>query len=152
MRLLTATGQPNAALRQFKEMERLLEEELGAETSASLRALYRQIEKQTGLNVPPLFALPAVTVRPLGNEAVGLPSGVPTTVNLLVTEIEASTRLQERAGDAFSTVLELHHRLLRQEFARHGGQEIKETGDGFVTLFPSAHSALACAIAIQQAL
>jgi class 3 adenylate cyclase len=41
---------------------------------------------------------------------------------------------------------------LREAFARHGGQEIKEAGDSFLVAFPGARQALACAVAGQQAL
>jgi predicted ATPase/DNA-binding SARP family transcriptional activator len=44
MRLLAGTGQPEAALRQYREVERLLREELRAAPEAALRALAREIE------------------------------------------------------------------------------------------------------------
>ena len=52
IRLLAADGQPGAALRQYKEYERLLDEEIGEEPPAALRALFRQIEKASGLSAP----------------------------------------------------------------------------------------------------
>jgi predicted ATPase len=42
--------------------------------------------------------------------------------------------------------------VLRAEFARHGGLEVKEAGDAFLVAFSSVQSALACAVASQQAL
>ena len=151
IRLLAATGQPGAALRQYRELERLLDEELGEEPSAPLRALARQIEKQSGL-----AASPAVTVRtPVARQAPaasGGSPGQPATVNFLLTDIAESTRLWERTGDAFRQALDSHHRLLRETFARHGGQEIKEAGDSFLVAFAGAKQALACAVAGQQAL
>ena len=36
--------------------------------------------------------------------------------------------LWEKAGDAFRSALSSHHALLRREFRRHGGQEVKEAG------------------------
>src|SRR5262249_30573939 len=62
IRLLAATGQPGAALRHYKELERLLEEEMGEEPSAPLRALARQIEKQSGFTAP--LILPTVSMVP----------------------------------------------------------------------------------------
>ena len=50
MRLLVAAGQPGAALRQYKELQRRLDEEMSDEPSAPLRALARQIEKELGLS------------------------------------------------------------------------------------------------------
>lgn len=152
MHLLVAAGQPGAALRQYRELERMLEEELGAEPSAPMRALVRQIEKQSGLSAPPLPSPSVVPTRPMGNAPPGVLSGVPTTVNLLLTDMEASAQGGERTGEAFQTALNTHHHLLRQAVAHHSGQEIQETGGSFVILFPSPFSALACAIAFQKAL
>jgi predicted ATPase/DNA-binding SARP family transcriptional activator len=160
MRLLAAADQPGAALRQYREMERLLEEELGVEPSASLRALARRIEKESGLTAPPVLPPAAVIPAKAGTRrapvaapaAVTPQPGVMATVNFLMTDIEGSTRLWEQAGDAFRDALATHHSLLRAEFARHGGQEIKEAGDSFLVAFPSARSALACAVACQKAL
>lgn len=45
MRLLAASGQPAAALRQFKEMERLLAKELGDEPSAASRQLIADLRR-----------------------------------------------------------------------------------------------------------
>jgi len=152
MRLLSASGQPGAALRQYKELERLLEEELGVEPSASLRALARQIEEESGLSALALRP-PAVRPRQIAVPTpVAVPSGMPVTVNFLLTDIEGSTRLWEQAGDAFQEALARHHQLMREAFSRHGGQELKEAGDSFLVAFASAKGALACAIACQEAL
>ena len=43
IRLLAATGQRSAALRQYRACVRALEEELGAEPSAETGALYEEI-------------------------------------------------------------------------------------------------------------
>jgi DNA-binding SARP family transcriptional activator len=43
MRLYAAVGQPEAALRQYRQLQRLLQEELDAEPSATTRALARQL-------------------------------------------------------------------------------------------------------------
>jgi len=150
IRLLAASGQPGAALRQFKEWERRLDEELADEPSAPLRALARQIEKQSGMNAP------AVTIRvtrpPTPALTQAATAGMPATLTFLMSDIEGSTRQWERAGDAFRQALETHHALLRGEFARHGGRETKEAGDSFLVAFGSARKALDCAVAGQQAL
>ena len=53
MRLLLAAGQPEAALRQYRELERLLKEELAATPSAATRQVLRQVEGQwLGLSGP----------------------------------------------------------------------------------------------------
>jgi len=46
IRLLVAAGQPEAALRQYRELERLLQEHLGDEPAAETRALLRAIERR----------------------------------------------------------------------------------------------------------
>jgi DNA-binding SARP family transcriptional activator len=46
IRLLSATGLPEAALCQYRALERLLREELGAAPEAALRALARELEAQ----------------------------------------------------------------------------------------------------------
>ena len=150
IRLLAASGQPGAALRQFKEWERLLDEEMGDEPSAPLRALARQVEKQSGLSAPPLAAPVSRPPKPV--PAPTAVAGMPATLTFLMTDIEGSTRQWERAGEAFRQALGTHHSLLRTAFARHGGQEIKEAGDSFLVAFPGARQALACAVAGQQAL
>ncbi len=74
------------------------------------------------------------------------------TVTLLFTDIERSTELLERLGDNRARVLWLTHlQLLRNAIAVRGGQEVKKLGDGLMVVFASALDALACAIAMLQA-
>ncbi|HLK55433.1 MAG TPA: BTAD domain-containing putative transcriptional regulator, partial [Chthonomonadaceae bacterium] len=153
MRLLSATGQPDAALRQYREMERLLETEIGAEPSPALRALSRRIEQESGLSsptAPPVRSGSAMAAERLPG-IVPVP-GRPATLTFLFTDIESSTRLWEQQGEAFREALQTHHAALRAVFAQHDGQELRETGDSFLVAFQSARQALTCAIAAQQAL
>jgi len=77
------------------------------------------------------------------------PSGL---VTILFTDIEASTSLTQRLGDARAQeVLRGHNTIVREALKAHGGFEIKHTGDGVMASFASASQALQCAIAIQQA-
>ena len=71
-----------------------------------------------------------------------LPTG---TVTLLFTDIEGSTRLLERLGEAYAETLAEHRRVLRAAFERHGGVEVGTEGDAFFVAFPSASEALAAA-------
>jgi class 3 adenylate cyclase len=109
-----------------------------------------QIEAQLAQSRPPLDlraleAIPAVA-SPLP-PAPALPSALPAgTVTFLLTDIEGSTILWEKAGDAFRSALSSHHALLRREFRRQGGHEVKEAGDSFLVVFASVADALACAI------
>ena len=78
----------------------------------------------------------------------GRPEG---TVTILFTDIEGSTELIERLGDAEAMVLvKEHNALVRQHVAACGGYEVKFRGDGFMLAFTSAASGLRCAIAIQH--
>ena len=78
-----------------------------------------------------------------------LPTG---TVTLLFTDIEGSTRLLERLGDAYADTLAEHRRMLREAFERRGGVEVGTEGDSFFVAFPSATDALAAAREGQAAL
>ena len=49
---------------------------------------------------------------------------------MLFTDIEGSTRLLQRLGrDRYAEALDLHRRLLRDAFERHGGYEVDNEGD-----------------------
>jgi class 3 adenylate cyclase/DNA-binding SARP family transcriptional activator len=63
IRLYATAGQPEAALRQYRELERLLQEQLGAVPSPSTQTLAREIERQTLLH-PPFSPIPPLVGRP----------------------------------------------------------------------------------------
>jgi class 3 adenylate cyclase len=70
---------------------------------------------------------------------------------ILFTDVEGSTALTQRLGDAAAReVLREHERITREAIRDHHGSEIKATGDGFMASFSSATRALECAIAIQN--
>ncbi|MDQ2910267.1 MAG: adenylate/guanylate cyclase domain-containing protein [Actinomycetota bacterium] len=77
------------------------------------------------------------------------PSG---TVTLLFSDIEGSTRLLQRTGDAYADLVAEHRRLLREAFERHRGFEVDSEGDAFFVTFASANDAAAAAAEAQQAL
>ena len=71
---------------------------------------------------------------------------------ILFTDIEGSTALTQRLGDAKARdLLREHERMVREALKDHGGSEVKTMGDGFMASFSSATKALECAIAIQRA-
>jgi len=73
-------------------------------------------------------------------------------VTILFTDVEGSTALTQRLGDAKAQeVLRTHNRIVRDALEAHTGSEIKHTGDGIMASFSSATRALECAIAIQRA-
>lgn len=69
------------------------------------------------------------------------------------TDIVGSTALLEAIGDdAWNDLRRWHDETLRACAARHDGEEVDHTGDGFFLAFPEAASAVACAREIQQRL
>jgi class 3 adenylate cyclase/pimeloyl-ACP methyl ester carboxylesterase len=71
---------------------------------------------------------------------------------VLFTDVEGSTALTDRLGDARAReLLREHERMVREALESHGGSEVKALGDGFMTSFSSAVRALECAIAMQRA-
>jgi len=71
---------------------------------------------------------------------------------VLFSDVEGSTALTERVGDAKAReVLRRHEGIVREALRAHGGSEVKTMGDGFMASFPSATRALECAIAMQRA-
>lgn len=84
----------------------------------------------------------AVAVRELG-----------TFRTVMFTDVEASTELVDRLGDAAARdLLRRHEATLRKSVASHGGTEIKAIGDGLMVSFGSASAALDAAIDIQRSL
>ncbi len=71
---------------------------------------------------------------------------------VLFTDVEGSTALTQRLGDARAReLLREHERMVREALKAHGGAEVKTMGDGFMASFSSATKALECAIAMQRA-
>jgi class 3 adenylate cyclase len=85
-----------------------------------------------------------------GTGAEGLSTDIVNTI--LFTDVEGSTALTQRLGDAKARdVLREHERMVRDALKTHGGSEVKTMGDGFMTSFSSATKALECAVAMQRA-
>jgi predicted ATPase/DNA-binding SARP family transcriptional activator len=160
IRLLAAAGEPRAALGEYQALVQRLEQELGAEPPEDLRLLVERIQADASAfpaeDREPVAVAAAPLVAPreeMPPAAVPIPTPAPTgTVTFLLTDIEGSTALWERVGDAFPAALATHHALLREQFARYGGWEARESGDGFLVAFAGARDALCCAVAAQQAL
>jgi len=76
----------------------------------------------------------------------------PGLQTILFTDMEGSTSLTQRLGDAAAQELvRTHNSIVREALRAHDGSEIKHTGDGIMATFPSAARALACAVAVQRA-
>ena len=80
------------------------------------------------------------------------PPEAATVHTILFTDVEGSTALTQRLGDARAReLLREHERMVRDALKAHGGSEVKTMGDGFMAPFSSATKALECAIAMQRA-
>jgi class 3 adenylate cyclase len=71
---------------------------------------------------------------------------------IMFTDMVGFSALAQRNEARAIELLEEHRRLVRTVLPKHGGREVKTTGDGFLLEFPSALAAIQCAVAIQQAL
>lgn len=80
-------------------------------------------------------------------------SAVRDTVFLL-TDVEGSTRLWDQAPEAMATALARHDRLIAGIVASHGGELVKQRGEGDSTfsVFADPVDALAASLGIQRAL
>ncbi|MEX0785670.1 MAG: adenylate/guanylate cyclase domain-containing protein [Dehalococcoidia bacterium] len=71
---------------------------------------------------------------------------------ILFTDMESSTALTQRLGDAKAQELvREHNEIVRDALREHDGKEVKHTGDGIMASFHSASRALDCAVTIQRA-
>ena len=74
------------------------------------------------------------------------------TLTVVFTDAVASTEALARLGDErFGRVQQRHLGLLRSAMGRYQGREVKSLGDGLMVAFTGAADALACAVAMQQA-
>jgi predicted ATPase/class 3 adenylate cyclase len=74
------------------------------------------------------------------------------TVTLVFTDIEGSTQLLERLGDAYATLIADHHRIVDGAATRHAGTRVDAAGDGLFISFPTARGALSAAVDAQREL
>jgi DNA-binding NarL/FixJ family response regulator len=85
-----------------------------------------------------------------------LPPGSETgrvLATVMFSDIVSSTERAVEIGDRrWRDLLDRHDALIRRELARHGGREVKMTGDGFLALFDGPARAIRCAVAIRDEL
>ena len=91
--------------------------------------------------------MPVVALQKPASDA--LPSGV---VTFLFTDIEGSTRLIQRHGEAMQAALARHHAILRDAIRAHAGQVFNVVGDAFCSSFANPGDAVAAAIDVQRTL
>lgn len=80
---------------------------------------------------------------------MGAPTG---NVTLVFTDIEGSTRLWERYGDAFKASLDAHNQIIRKALAAHSGYEVKTEGDAFFAVFARPIDAALFSLDVQREL
>ena len=92
--------------------------------------------------------------RPEGTQVAAGDRRIPLTQNLsfLFTDIQGSTAMLRRLGDAYAAALAEHHRLIRAALAAHGGREVDTQGDGFFAVFTSPTACVASAADMQRAI
>jgi class 3 adenylate cyclase len=67
---------------------------------------------------------------------------------VMFTDIVGSTARAAEMGDRrWAELLEAHHQLMRGQFPRFGGQEVKTIGDGFLVTFDGPARGVRCALA-----
>jgi DNA-binding NarL/FixJ family response regulator len=72
---------------------------------------------------------------------------------VMFSDIVSSTERAAEIGDRrWRDLLDRHDAAIRQQLSRHGGREVKTTGDGFLALFDGPARAIRCAVAIRQGL
>jgi class 3 adenylate cyclase len=87
--------------------------------------------------------------RAAANRAT-LPSGF---VTMLMTDVEASTRLvQDLGGDGFGTLIDELWAVLRDSVTRASGTEVEARADEFFAVFESPRCAVDAAVAVQHTL
>ena len=162
IRRLAASGDRSGALTTYRRLTDRFAAELRIVPSPATRELVERIRADETMPqpVPPL---PSGTPSPVASPPSDTsPSGPPIpapaaertkgTVTLLFTDQVGSTETLQRLGDEEGERLRrAHFGLLREAAGMHGGEEVKNLGDGLMVAFVSAIDALACAITIQQA-
>jgi class 3 adenylate cyclase/tetratricopeptide (TPR) repeat protein len=78
--------------------------------------------------------------------------GAPSLHIILITDMQASSALIDRWGDAQAhDLILLYNAIIRDCLHAYHGTEVTHTGDGIEASFSSASSAVECAVAIQKA-
>jgi class 3 adenylate cyclase len=145
------------ALVMHARKDPLIPFELGREVAAGLPRATFVPYQATGAGVwrhadaiiPEIRRFLGVKTVEVVREQASRVSGVHT---ILFTDVEGSTTLTHRLGDARAReVLRAHEGIVRTALEAYGGSEVKSMGDGFMASFTSASDALKCAIAMQRA-
>jgi predicted ATPase len=152
IRLLAASGQPAAALKQFRELERLLEAELGEAPARSTWQLARTIEQQkVAAPVAPVHTRDTAAAPRVSPSA--LPTGTVTFLALTCEQVSDSPRPpDEEQDEIFLAARQSRDVSLRRVLHQHGGHIVSDTEHGFLAAFAAASDALACGLVCRYVL
>jgi adenylate cyclase len=84
--------------------------------------------------------------------ALALPQADRRLSSIMFTDMVGYTSLSERDEALALVLLEEQRQIVRPIFAKHGGEEVKTLGDGFLLEFPSVLEAVRSAIEVQEVL
>ncbi len=154
-RMLLARGGPGDKERAIRLLSEALDifQEIGMKWDVE-QALKLKVKAQ-GIDLSDIgTSIDTVAREALAEQPDLKPHAAPDgTVTIMFSDIEGSTAMADRLGDAkFMEVLREHNAIVREQIKANAGFEVKSEGDGFMVAFQSAAKALACASAIQNSL
>ena len=128
----------NAAVAVHREASGLIADEIIEVDQGGVEGFLGKVQDGVATTEPP--------------ESGGQPSIDTAFRAILFTDMEGSTALTQRLGDAKAMeLLRAHDTLIRDALRAHNGSEVKHTGDGIMASFVIVSGAVQCAIAIQTA-
>jgi class 3 adenylate cyclase len=167
-RVLLAEGDAAGAAREVRVAIRLWREVAAPYEVARARAFLGKAHRATGDDESADFELraardeftrlgakpdEAAAERELHAAVERRTAPVQTRKTFMFTDIVDSTRYAELLGnDQWERLLRWHDDKLRELVAKHGGEIVNSTGDGFFVAFDSARQGIECARSIQRAL
>jgi class 3 adenylate cyclase len=167
-RVLVAEGDAAGAAREARQAIRLWREVAAPYEVARARAFLGKALRATGDDESADFELrsardefarlgaepdEAAAERELQAAVDRRSAPVQTRKTFMFTDIVDSTKYAELLGnDGWERVLRWHDDKLRDLVARHRGEIVNSTGDGFFVAFDSAGQGIECARSIQRAL
>jgi len=167
-RVLLAEGDAAGAAREVRHAIRLWREVAAPYEVAKARGLLGKALRGTGDDESADFELraardefsrlgaqpdEAAVERDLQAAVERRTAPVQTRKTFMFTDIVDSTKYAEFLGnDQWERLLRWHDDTLRELVAKHGGEIVNSTGDGFFVAFDSARQGIECARSIQRAL
>ena len=167
-RVLVAEGDAEGAAREARQAVRLWREVAAPYEVAKARAILGRALRATDDDESADFELrsardefarlgakpdEAAAERELQAAADRRAAPVQARKTFMFTDIVDSTKYAELLGnDGWERALRWHDDKLRDLFAKHRGEIVNSTGDGFFVAFDSAGQGIECAKAIQRAL